>query len=59
MSFWKFSFASSSIDSLLANASPPADSQGVPTLRLEQLLEEDDLLQEVKSQHQKLVRQAF
>lgn len=63
-SFWRFGFAESSIDKLLSNASSPLnasvsagddDQAGVSTLALEQLLEEDDLLQEVKTQHAKLV----
>jgi hypothetical protein len=68
MSFWKFSFASnSSIDTLL-NATPltapSTPSNGLETydrstallVTLEQLLQEDELIQECKSNHSKLVR---
>ena len=63
--FWRFGFAQqSSIDSLLNSlpAQGPEDDDAGPiagpstTVTLEQLLEEDDLLQELKAGHAKLVR---
>ena len=56
MSFWRFGgFSASSLETLLASASPPLDGNGLPTLTLEQLLEEDDLLQECKTQNTRLI----
>ncbi|KAA1068468.1 hypothetical protein PGT21_024383 [Puccinia graminis f. sp. tritici] len=67
MAFWKFGFHSqSAIDSILSsstanqhhanpNAGCSTPSFSNPSLLLDKLLEEDDLLQEIKAQHPKLV----
>ncbi|POW10547.1 hypothetical protein PSTT_05949 [Puccinia striiformis] len=67
MAFWKFGFHSqSAIDSILSssaanqqyanpNAGCSTPSFSSPSILLDKLLEEDDLLQEIKAQHPKLV----
>ncbi|WAQ89782.1 hypothetical protein PtA15_11A473 [Puccinia triticina] len=67
MAFWKFGFhAQSAIDSILSTSTAnqhhahpgagcSAPSLSNPSLLLDKLLEEDDLLQEIKAQHPKLV----
>ncbi|PLW56365.1 hypothetical protein PCANC_03400 [Puccinia coronata f. sp. avenae] len=67
MAFWKFGFHSqSAIDSILSsssanqhhanpNAGCPTPLLSNPGLLLDKLLEEDDLLQEIKAQHPKLI----